>query len=137
MSRGAIIFAEDDDDNRNLIGMLLTAAGYTPVPVRDGQACLAALTRVQPRAVLLDINMPKLNGLDTLEAIRGSIHWQELPVIFVTARPDAKVLEHARTFGAVHIIAKPFRPEEFIQRLERCLSIARTAHRQPPRQDPF
>ncbi|HYE50307.1 MAG TPA: response regulator [Azospirillaceae bacterium] len=136
MSKGAIVFAEDDPSNRQLIATLLSAAGYTPVAVKDGISCLNALTRVTPKAVLLDINMPGLNGLATLEAIRGSIHWQELPVIFVTARPDQQVLEHAKRYGAVHIIAKPFRPDEFVQRLERCLVLARSQPRKPVPEGP-
>lgn len=123
--KGAVVFAEDEATNRELIRALLTAGGYTPVAVRDGEACLRALSGVLPRAVLLDINMPGMDGLELLRTIRGSVHWSDIPVVIVSGRIDSDVVDAAQKYPKVFVIAKPVNPLDFIQRLDRCLTLSR------------
>ncbi|TWB18994.1 response regulator receiver domain-containing protein [Nitrospirillum amazonense] len=125
MSKGAIVFAEDEPGLRAMIGALLKAGGYTPVPVSDGAQCLRMLSQMQPRALLLDIAMPTLDGLQTLKAVRGSHALSMVPVIMVTSHGEAEVLQEALRNGAAGVILKPFRAEEFIPRMERCIAQAR------------
>ncbi|MDE1145421.1 MAG: response regulator [Azospirillaceae bacterium] len=125
MSKGAIVFAEDEPTLRAMIGTLLKTGGYTPVPVSDGAECLRMLSQVQPRALLLDIAMPTMDGLQTLKAVRGSHALSSIPVIMVTSHAEADVLQEALRGGAAGVILKPFKPSEFVIRMERCMAQAR------------
>jgi CheY-like chemotaxis protein len=127
--KGAIVLAEDDPINVELLRSLLEQGGYTPMPVRDAESCLRLLSHVQPRAVLLDVNLPGMNGLEALRTIRANQRFDDIPIVMVTSRPDAEVIEKALHFPKVFVIAKPFRPSEFVSRMERCLAIARQENR--------
>jgi len=82
-SSGVILFAEDNPKLRKLYGDALTAAGYNVVAVSDGREVLNLLNVVGPKLILLDIQMPKLNGIETCARAR-KVCDGEVPIVFLT-----------------------------------------------------
>jgi len=125
MSSGTIIVVDDEDMTRNLMASLLRKAGYTVFPARSGEECLQVLATVKPNAVLMDIKMTGLTGVEVCLRIRNSPPTQYVPVIFVTAHANRGVIEEIRHIPNTHVIAKPFLPESFLDKFRKCLLAAR------------
>ncbi|MCM2334788.1 MAG: sigma-54 dependent transcriptional regulator [Anaeromyxobacteraceae bacterium] len=102
----ASIFVVDDDAHvRELVGAGLRAAGFAPVGFDGGEACLAALRSETPAAVVTDLAMPGLSGLETLDRIRA--HHAFLPVVVLTGTTDPATVVEAMRRGAYDFHPKP------------------------------
>lgn len=118
-----ILLAEDDDNLRNGLAEILTLEGYACHCVPDGKEALDAFHTTAPDVVILDVMMPKLNGLELCKALRKRDPF--VPILFLSAR-DTEVdrivgLEH----GADDYLVKPFGPGELIARIKSLLRRAR------------
>ena len=102
-----VLVAEDNEGNRELIAEMLEAADYLVLHAGDGEEALAVLEESRPDIVLLDMQMPKKNGLETLQAIRGHAEWSSLPVIACTAFAMQGEREAALDAGFVEYVCKP------------------------------
>jgi len=112
---GKVLLVDDDEDVRFLMGRMLKKAGVLQVQTAaSGEAALASLADDPPDLVILDQNMPGMNGVQTLEQIRKRN--PELPVLFSSGRPDQQVMA-ALAQAKVAVIAKPFTLEEIQARL--------------------
>ena len=76
----------------------------------SGRDALQAVTEFRPDLILLDVMMPGMDGLSTLEALRTIPDVADTPVVFVTAKVQADEISHYRQLGAIEVIAKPFDP---------------------------
>ena len=76
----------------------------------SGREALMAVTEFLPDLILLDVMMPGMDGLSTLEALRTIPDVADTPVVFVTAKVQANEIAHYRKLGAIEVIAKPFDP---------------------------
>lgn len=123
MSKGSVLLAEDDSATRTILSAVLKEAGYTPFAVASGEECLSIYHRVRPRAILLDIEMPNMNGLDVCKAIRQGQRDLITPIIFVTAHGSREDLTRAMQLGGSYFIVKPFTPGGFLEKFERCLGV--------------
>ena len=85
-ARGLILVVEDEAAIADLIRMYLAKAGYGVHVETDGAAALAAIRRLKPAAVLLDVGLPELDGVEVCRRLRAEQNW--IPVLFVTARDD-------------------------------------------------
>jgi CheY-like chemotaxis protein len=101
-----ILLAEDNEDLRSLFLYLLNNEGYEVKAVEDGEAALDALTERKPDAVVTDINMPNMDGLELIKWIRGQEDMKGMPVIAMTAYGQ-NMLVRAKNAGATRAIAKP------------------------------
>jgi two-component system, OmpR family, KDP operon response regulator KdpE len=106
-----------DDEVRilNFLSSNLRAKGYEIITASDGQEALKQFHACQPDLVLLDIIMPKMNGLDVLKEIRG---FSKVPVIFLSAKGNERDKIAGLDMGADDYIHKPFSPDELISRIE-------------------
>jgi len=133
-----ILVADDDDDAREALAMILQPE-YDVTPVGDGETAVERVRAEHPDLVLMDLFMPRLDGLQALERIRSDPATADIPVIFVSAGADDAV--KARTFelGAVDYLQKPFSDRELRARVERTLRLARnqTALRELAQTDPL
>ncbi|HYE50411.1 MAG TPA: response regulator [Azospirillaceae bacterium] len=123
MTQKTVMVVEDDEGARYLLAKLLRKAGWEPVCVPDGLGCARALEDVAPAALLLDQRLPDTSGLDIARSIRAR-DGDRLPIIFVTAFASAEFVGAVRTIPNTSILAKPFLPETFLERFERCLKAA-------------
>jgi diguanylate cyclase (GGDEF)-like protein len=101
------IIADDEDIGRLLLAEAVSAAGLRPVAVGDGLAALQAAAGHEVAIVLLDVNMPGLDGFSVCRRLRGEERFKTVPIVMVTGHEDSAAVEHAFEAGATDFIAKP------------------------------
>lgn len=124
-----ILVVDDEPMVREVLSQYLSSDGFEVVEAGDGDTAVAAVTEQQPDLVLLDLMLPKRNGLDVLGFIRGT---SSLPVILLTARGDEADRVRGLEAGADDYVVKPFSAREVVARVRSVLrrtseSIAATA----------
>ena len=112
-----VLVADDDESMRDLLEALLTARGHEVSAVANGEAALAAYEREQPELVILDWEMPKLDGRDVCRAIRAANDGRAAFVLVFTARDGEDDLVSMLDAGADDYIAKPVTAEHLLARL--------------------
>lgn len=118
-----------DDDVYNLsVAKKLMEDSYEVIGVSGGESCLKVLSRRTPSLILLDIDMPNMNGFEVLEKIRENNQWEDLPVIFLTANTDVKTEQKCLEIGAVDYIRKPFEPTIMLSRVGRSIQLYSLSH---------
>ncbi len=105
---GSILIVEDDEDISNLINAYMTREGFTTRVASSGEAALAALQDDTWDLILLDINLPQLDGFEVLREIRSV---SSVPVIVVTARQEEMDAVFGLGVGADEYVTKPFSPK--------------------------
>jgi CheY-like chemotaxis protein len=117
----SVLYVEDDDDNAFMLTRRLGRHGIQVRHVEDGEKALIAAVWKRPDAVLLDINLPGINGLDVLERLRSNPLTLDIPVIVLSAH----VMEHdvlkAMEAGANAFVPKPIEFQDLLDALQRVL----------------
>ena len=113
-----ILVVEDDHALRDLYRSSLRAAGYAVVGVEDGVDALRTIEGGKPRAVVLDLALPRLNGHDVFNELRANEATRSIPVIVVTGS-DTSNLDRSQ-FACV--LEKPFSAEELVDAVHKCLN---------------
>lgn len=104
-----ILFIDDEEDIQTLAGFCLELeANWQLITASNGQEGIAIAAVEQPDAILLDVMMPDLDGLQTLEKLRSNPQTQHIPVIFLTAKVQASDRRRFYAAGAIGVINKPF-----------------------------
>ncbi|MBD2341727.1 response regulator [Calothrix sp. FACHB-156] len=118
-----ILVIDDTPENLNLLSAMLTEQGYKVRSVTKGSTGLRGANAVPPDLILLDVNMPEMNGYEVCQQLKTSDRTREIPVIFISALGD--VLDKVKAFavGGVDYITKPFQLEEVLARIENHLTI--------------
>ena len=117
-----VLLVDDEPDFLNTVKMRLEANDYEVITATNGKEALKKIQVEKPDAVLLDILMPKLNGLETLKRIRKKD--KALPVFMVTAFSDEERFQQARELGASGFILKTSSLKKEIENLTRALRLA-------------
>lgn len=117
--RGLVLVVEDEPAIADLERLYLTRDGFTVSVETDGRAALDAVRRQRPVAVVLDVGLPGLDGLEVLRALRAS--GDGTPVLMVTARDDEVERVLGLELGADDYITKPFSPRELVARVRTVL----------------
>ncbi len=123
--RPLVLVADDDDDAREALVGLLTPA-FDVSAASDGDQAVELARTERPDAILMDLFMPRLDGLQALERLRGDATTADIPVIFVSARGDAAVKARTLDLGAADYLQKPFSERELRARLERTLRLSQS-----------
>jgi DNA-binding response OmpR family regulator len=118
-----VLVVEDESAIADVIRRNLAAAGYGVHLERDGEGALAAVKRLQPAAVVLDIGLPGIDGIEVCRRLRAANDWT--PVLFVTARDDEVDRIVGLELGADDYVTKPFSPRELVARVTGVLRRAR------------
>lgn len=106
-----ILYVEDEADIRTIAELALgTLGGFQLTTCGSGLEALALIERAPPDLVLLDVMMPGIDGVQTLERLRALPHGRDLPVVFMTAKAQPPELAQYRALGALDVITKPFDP---------------------------
>ena len=113
-----VLVADDDDALVGTLSWILREQGCQVVAVPDGQELLERLRETGPDLVLLDIMMPKVDGLQLLERIRSEPQWRDLPVLMISSMDPEDGTAKALGLGASDFVAKPFRVKELLARVE-------------------
>jgi DNA-binding response OmpR family regulator len=117
--RGLVLVVEDDRAIAELVRLYLRREGFGVHLEADGEAALAAAGRLQPVAVVLDIGLPGLDGIEVCRRMRAADDWT--PVVFVTARDDEVDRIVGLELGADDYVTKPFSPRELVARIRAVL----------------
>ncbi len=112
MSRQRILIIEDDAATRHLCGQILKPRGAIIEFAEDGEEALEMLADAPPDLILLDIALPKVDGWEILESVRGNPETVAVPIIVITAHGQGSVAERALRGGADRFFEKPFWPPE-------------------------
>lgn len=118
-----ILIVDDILENIQVLSEILKPKGYKVRPVLNGKAALKAARLQPPDLILLDINMPGMNGYEVCEQLNADDGLKEIPVIFISAMSDALDKVRAFSLGAVDYITKPFQMEEVLARVENHLRL--------------
>jgi two-component system cell cycle response regulator DivK len=121
---GTILLIEDNEQNRYLATFLLEHAGYRVVCAEDGQGGIELAQRLLPDLILLDIQLPMMDGYAVAEALRSSPLLRLTPIVAVTSYAMLGDREKALAAGCCGYIEKPINPETFVADV--------TRHLQPP-----
>ncbi|BDG06407.1 GGDEF domain-containing protein [Anaeromyxobacter oryzae] len=123
--RARLVIADDEPDAREALSLVL-GPEYEVLTASDGLEAVDLARAERPDVVLLDVNMPRLDGFQALERLRGDPATAEIPVIFVSARSDDAVKVRSLDLGAVDYLQKPFSERELRARVERTLRLVRS-----------
>jgi len=113
-----VVVADDDAALVSTLSWILKEHGYEVVAVPNGENLLERLRTESPDLVLLDIMMPKVDGLQLLERIRAEPGWKDLPVLMVSSMPPEDGTVRSLEIGATDFIPKPFRMRELLARVD-------------------
>lgn len=97
-----ILVADDETDLREALKAMLEAANYKVVEAADGEEALALYKKTSPDAVILDLNMPKMHGLEVLKHIRAEANGATIPITILTAQDDIATVSAATVIGGFH-----------------------------------
>ena len=124
-----VLIADDDSDLLELTTYALRRGGYEVVSASDGQQALRRVETEHPDIVLLDVNMPNLDGFEVCRRIRQD---SETPVIMLTARHEEEDVVRGLKLGADDYVTKPFSAKQLLARMESVLRRARGDRYQEP-----
>ena len=114
-----ILLIDDSLSIRKFVGRMLETAGYEVDTAVDGEEGLRKASAKNYRLILTDLEMPKLNGYEVIQALRSRSQTQQTPIIVMTTRAGDKHRQMALNVGASSYIAKPVEERALIQELER------------------
>ena len=117
-----VLIVEDDDFARKLLQKALDGTGYEVLFAPDGAAALGLLRRVRPDLILMDINLPGIDGVALTQKLKSQPALAAIPVLMLTGEARRETLESSMNAGAVGFIVKPFVRDALIAKLERFLS---------------
>jgi putative two-component system response regulator len=123
--RMTVMVVDDIPDNLNLLKEMLNSKNYRVVTFPNGQMALNAAARNRPDIILLDINMPEMNGFEVCERLKADELLKDIPVLFISALNEISDKLKAFSAGGVDYITKPFRFEEVHARVETHLRLQR------------
>jgi two-component system, sensor histidine kinase and response regulator len=121
----SVLVVEDTIESLRLLTDLLDEQGYEVRAVTNGRQALQAVEQDPPDLILLDINMPELDGYEVCRRLRASDRSKDVPVIFITALTDTADMVRAFDTGGVDYVTKPFQVEEVLARVKTHLALRR------------
>jgi CheY-like chemotaxis protein len=122
MSQPLVLLAEDDEDVRALAELVLRREGFEVRAVTDGQAALDAAAERTPAVAVLDVSMPRVDGLEAARRLRERPATREIPIMLLTARVTDADRERGRQAGADAQLDKPFSPAVLAERVRALLA---------------
>jgi DNA-binding response OmpR family regulator len=123
MSQARILIVDDERDNRELLGIMLTHEGFLVSDAASGREALDAVARQPPDLILLDIMMPGMTGYEVTTNIRSNEATKNIPVIMVTALNDRNTRMLAQNAGADDFLTKPTEIAELCARVRNLLRL--------------
>lgn len=125
-----LLVVDDDPINVQIYVNILAKSGYATLCATDGEECLRQARTHRPDLILLDINMPNMDGLAACRVLKADEKTAPIPIIFVTAHTDDEALREAFDAGAADYVHKPIRQVELKVRIEAALAQVAATRRQ-------
>lgn len=116
-----VLIVEDEPMIGELLGEILQTGGYTSFAATDGASALDLLREIPFALIILDLNLPDMNGLEFLQRLRGLVHVYQPKVILSSGNTDSHNLDHMEELGVVSFLSKPYTFEETIKQVREAL----------------
>lgn len=110
-----VLYVEDNQFNRKIVRDLLARTSYRLIEATDGEAGVTAAQDALPDLIIMDIQLPRLSGLDAIRRLRAEPRTAHIPVIVITSFALAGDEQKARDAGAAAYLAKPYSPRGLLQ----------------------
>jgi PAS domain S-box-containing protein len=124
---GDVLVVEDNPTNQKLTNIILEKAGYNVSLASDGQKALDVLATTRPDAILMDVQMPVMDGFTAVKKIRENSEWNGIPVIAMTAHALKGDKERCLEAGMSDYVSKPVKKQELLSVLAKWISVTREA----------
>jgi two-component system, cell cycle response regulator DivK len=112
-----ILVVEDQEDNRQILRDLLTHGGYDLIEAENGQGAIIAAEANRPDLILMDIQLPLLDGYEAARRIKANPALKSIPIIVITSYALSGDEERARNAGCDDYVAKPYSPRELLAKI--------------------
>jgi two-component system cell cycle response regulator DivK len=122
--RKRLLVIEDQPDNRQILWDLLTNADFEVIEAEDGEAGLAAAAAHRPDLILMDIQLPGIDGYEATRRLKADTLLHAIPIIAVTSYALAGEVDTARAAGCDAYICKPYSPRQLLAKVREYLSPA-------------
>lgn len=109
-----ILIADDDEQLQRALRITLGVRGYDVISAKDGAAAIDLAANAHPDLIILDLGMPRVDGLDVIRAVRA---WSRVPILVLSGRTDSAEKVDALDAGADDYVTKPFAMDEFLARI--------------------
>jgi two-component system cell cycle response regulator DivK len=116
-----ILVVEDQEDNRRILRDLLTSAGYQILEAEDGARGIIVAETQRPDLILMDIQLPLVDGYEATQRIKANPALSAIPIIVVTSYALSGDEEKARAAGCDDYITKPYSPRQLLAKIKDCL----------------
>ena len=114
MSGKTVLYVEDNEFNRKIVRHLLARTTYRLIEAMDGEAGVATAREARPDLVIMDIQLPKLSGLEATRQLAAAPETRGIPIIVITSFALAGDEQKAKEAGAAAYLAKPYSPRELL-----------------------
>ena len=112
-----ILVVEDQQDNRQILRDLLTSADYAMTEAENGEEALAAVAKQRPDLILMDIQLPIMDGYEATRRIKANPAWKDIPIIVVTSYALSGDEAKAREAGCDAYVTKPYSPRLLLAKI--------------------
>jgi len=120
--KSTILVIDDNPDLLDIVDAILSEAGFVVAKALSGEAGLSVAGMLHPGLILLDINMPQMDGWEVLRLLKADAKTRDIPVAIFSVRTDLKDKIFAMQRGAVDYISKPFQYDRLAERVNRILA---------------
>lgn len=121
MSERSVLYVEDNEYNRKIVRQLLSRSSYRLIEATDGETGVALAQQELPDLILMDVQLPKMSGLDATQALKADSRTSHIPIIVITSFALSGDREKAMMAGASSYLAKPYSPRELLALVRRFL----------------
>jgi two-component system cell cycle response regulator DivK len=121
MSAKTILYVEDNEFNRKIVRDLLKRTKYELIEAHDGEAGVATAIEKKPDLILMDIQLPKISGMEAMRQIRADAATAQTPIIAITSFALSGDDQKAKEAGATAYLAKPYSPFDLLKAIRALL----------------
>ena len=114
-----ILVVEDQEDNMQILRDVLASADYQIVEAQNGEEALAAVAKQRPDLILMDIQLPIMDGYEATRRIKADAALRSIPIIAITSYALGSDEERARAAGCDDFVPKPYSPRELLAKIRR------------------
>jgi two-component system chemotaxis response regulator CheY len=114
-----VMTVDDSKTMRDMVAFTLRSAGFQVTSAEDGKQAIGMLATHPVDVVITDLNMPVMDGIALIRALRADPKWRALPILMLTTEGDSTKKAEGRSAGATGWIVKPFNPEKLVEVVNR------------------
>lgn len=114
-----VLTVDDSKTMRDMVAFSLRGAGFHVTAAEDGKQALALLATIMVDVIITDLNMPVMDGVTLIRALRADPKWRAVPILMLTTETDSTKKLDGRSAGATGWLVKPFNPEKLVEVVNR------------------